>query len=398
MSTSTTDSNNQAQIRLVTLAEAVQSNDAGDITIRTEYINYLPNDIVVVKRNGLKFKIKTNPKLHHTGFIIRTEYCFKASCVLDMIQFLKRNEGKLSPILQEMVPKFMTQSSNGYVHHVTVAVDTTVSNELMTARKGSLYLIDEDTTLTTATIDKAIDHPYANGQHNNAHFEQLANLNNGLAMMLELVDNSSLVPTKIISVLNTLHEIKPIIDNGRADGAYLSVIKAGTDGTPVKVTQQYTIEEAIETLGLYNTKEEAANAGDLEGGRKLEIARLTHELVAKQEANKMRVMELEAKAKEREYVYRDKELLFKEQEIELKKQLHAIEKELISVKSKAELDKIHADITRVRETDSINSRSLHNKDYYENRSHERKDTSEMVKFIPALLGGVAVAAGWFLFA
>ena len=126
------------------------------------------------------------------------------------------------------------------------------------------------------------------------------------------------------------------------------------------VQKKYGFEEAQEILGIYKSKEEAVNAGDLKLARREELARLEHDnSVIKQEYLNLKTT-LDAEISKREH----------ESKLQLLEAQRTIDK---LTREKQEVEHFREMERTVR------------KEAYENRSLERKDVSEIIKFLPFVI-------------
>jgi len=174
-------------------------------------------------------------------------------------------------------------------------------------------------------------------------------------IFLELIDNENNIKSRYIYVAKQLLEIPVRKDPNRPSGVYFT--KAAYDRVnDVHINPEfYSYEDSEKELGLYKTKEEANTGGNPELINKNLLAEKEKELV-------------DAKHRLESIVSNNKERINQlETELELKK------KETAAIKEEYEEKKIKRT------------------DYYEERSSVRKDSNEIVKFIPAVIAG-AVAA------
>jgi hypothetical protein len=195
--------------------------------------------------------------------------------------------------------------------------------------------------------------------------EYFSNIN-GISINMELVVNGDVIGTRYVSILGSVEKLIPTTDTSRANGLYVTVV-SHSDG---KSKMKHCPLAELEQMGLYKTAEEAEAHGDLKTKMELELVTMkqalaTNELALKESQSNMNAAKVELETLKME---RDKELSLLKSDIEKNNLIH-----------KAEYERA------ARERD----------DYYESRSSSRKDTSEFVKMIPAVIS--VVALGFALF-
>ena len=188
---------------------------------------------------------------------------------------------------------------------------------------------------------------------------------------VELVDNAGKYGDRFVNIGNRVYRISPRQDSTRKDGIYVvsnNPVTGKFDLTDVCLVY-HTFEEAKEKVGLYNSCEEAYNLGDISLARKIELSNMEQSLaVMKNE------MQMAKQKHDMEMLEKNRELKTLEMERERHAQIMAEAKERADIAASLERQRI--------------------KDYYEDKAYQRKDQSEMLKFIPA----VVVAIGSILMA
>ena len=133
-------------------------------------------------------------------------------------------------------------------------------------------------------------------------------------------------------------------------------------GAPPKI-ETFTYEEANEKLHLYKSKEEAEALGDLFLQREREL----------------KEKELRFKEIENDYKLKRQQL---QTDIDTRDQSFKL-KELEYEEKLARLNQYRDEVEHQRKLEEIRR-----KDHYEHRSYERKDSSEILKYAPILIGGL----------
>lgn len=366
------------------------TGEKGPYAVTTSYFNYTGNNITVVTRNDIRFTVKPILDMNMSGFIIREHCTLDGNAALEMIAVFKRTpEENLTPDMKAIKPVFLQHSALTYLNPVSFVIETVITDEAFKEAHGNVYAINKDIMVSKDNIDVAPAHPYSVKELLSPAFKEKSKEINGINFSIEIVDNDNSIANRIYHLANKLFDIVPVKDSSRQTGVYLSFSNVGLDGKRTMFGSRYTLEEAEEVLGLYKTREEAVAHGDIEGKRKSELARLTHEIAVIQDKNKKELIELETRNKEAEYLYKNNELANKQSLLEL-------EGVLAKVKLEAEQNKIIAEQHKNKLAELNAERSAYRQDYYESRSYERKDSSEFFKFIPTAIAAAVAIGGWFM--
>ncbi len=347
-------------------------NEVGPVEYRTIFINNTFLDITVIDRSGFRHTVRPKNISGEHKFIIRTEIRVRNECIREIKKFLSTIDTRFNSditLIKQIMLSEDCNTFNGY----TIFLDHTLCVEEIKQKGGSVYCKPKDIVISLGNIYNAPPHPYAEDSiHDYLLDEKISNQDLGSpAFRIEIVDNNNQISSRFIFAFGELHEIKPKLDINRESGVYLTLMEANSifDRGYSVVQKKYTFEEAKEKLGLYKTREEASAAGDIQLIRKEELTRLAHA----NEVLKQETIEIKANI-EKETAERDRQ--FNKEKAELEEKI---------IKLKAEKEEIE----HFREQER-NAR----KDDYERKSHERKDYSELIKFLPfvVITIGALVAA------
>ena len=182
--------------------------------------------------------------------------------------------------------------------------------------------------------------------------------------LIEMIDNDNLIDDRYVYLGKRTVRIPAMKNPEKPSGVYVTHLEQTAYGETKQNTVRMSFQEAEETIGLYRTAEMAMTGGNPEEIIKAEEKRLQRELeTSKREA-------------EREAIEHGRDL----------------------VRSKAKL----ADLDRILEEkrkenqflkEELEARGSSRKDFYEDRSFVRKDSHELIKYIPTIIGvGVAALA------
>jgi len=325
--------------------------------------NHLNDDIIVVGRDGVPFKMAPSGKRDNV-FQIRVTYRIHASVTIDP-RGVFHQHGTNTAEGKALAAAIKNSEENNPTGNKSFSLDYTIRRDDITQSGGVLYLADLDIVLSAHKDDWKALHPYSNASTRFQLIEAESNVNNserfGYAMYI--VSNDGAVNSKYVNIGGAVYRVPSITNQSLRDGVYVCssgpVQNCAKD--PVPMSLHYTFTEAWENLRLFDTAEDAEKLGD--------------QLVEREKELK----ELQLKYKELEHEQKMERMQF-EQDIEEKRR----EYERLSMDRQREQAQLEHERT---------VRALRDKEYYETRSAARKDNSEIVKYIPVVLTSVfAIAA------
>ena len=177
--------------------------------------------------------------------------------------------------------------------------------------------------------------------------------------------------------------IRPVKDENRVSGGYL-FIQNTIPGLENAVSERVELDQLEEKLGLYKTEEDAITAGNsqiLFTNKITELQRQISEdnLKITQTKNEYELELLNAKRKmtELEAELRDKKLEEEKLKLEFEKTRRTYDETIMKLKEEAERKKYERE------------------DYYDEKSHRRKESTEYIKMLPALISLAAVLVAIF---
>lgn len=350
----------KSQVSPISLFEKSHT-DVGPVETRITYINNFPIDVVVVDRNGFRHSVPAQFNGSSYKFTIRKEIRVRNESIREVKKYLSCIDTKfnhdLTIIKQIVLEKDGFESYNGF----SIYLDYSIELEELKQDGGDTYCKPADIIVSLQNIYNAPAHPFSEDSiHDHFIPEGAGNQTIGSPVFkIEMVDNNNQVGNRFVFAFGGLQEIRPKTDLNRDSGVYLTMMEPNVlnDKGFTFVQKKYSYEEAKEKLGLYKSREEAASAGDYHLTRKEELARLEHaNNLLKQES-----IELKAKL-DKEAALRDKEL--KDQEAKSQERINKLQAEKDEIEHFREMER--------------NQR----KEEYDKKSTERKDTSEIIKFLP----------------
>jgi septal ring factor EnvC (AmiA/AmiB activator) len=147
-------------------------------------------------------------------------------------------------------------------------------------------------------------------------------------------------------------------------------------------------ESADGALGLYATAHDAKTLGNLAEERKREIEELQY-------THKVQFMNMEHEFKRLTHDMETRMVEYKRERGEREMELATEVSRLKLVEMRLEQEAKEREARYATEKAERESRMLRDKEYYERRSYDRKDSSEIVKWVPAMVLGAGVLLSKF---
>lgn len=351
----------------------------GYFNIEQEYFNGLSKPVTVVDRNGMQVTIPPGFNPAHRDFVIRLKVTFGRDVKVNIDRLLSGTSVS-AKALAETIQEGSVQFRHGERRH---SMDYHITLEDIESRGGSIYLSNLDRVVSTLHGHLIPLHPHSEAAIRNRLVEEDPTVNevDSFGYSLRIVDSQGLYGDRYVNINNQVYKVPISRSAAMPDGVYLTSSGPVTgDYNLVKpISKRYGFEEADVELRLYRTAEEARTLGDVLSEKEKELKQLAVEI------------------KEREQRLKE-EKLSREHEFELLKQRLDQERAEEDAQRKREETRLQQRQLRLKEEISElehrrNMENLRQKDYYENRSLERKDSSEVVKFLPSLvMGAVALFA------
>lgn len=395
-------------------------NLAGPISYRKSYINYLPFDVTVAERNGMRQVAKRHFDNYKKCFIIRTQLHIRQDGYDDAEKMFSTIDNDSSQDLMQIKEVYYmncaTRSVGTGVNKrplggMTIILDNVITLDSFKENNATVYYSNSDVLVSALSLLDSPAHPYSPKAIQTKEFKNIIDDGGSIGFNLELIDNNGKYGIRYVSFAKQIYTITPKRDLVRGDGIYVTTLEKNltTKAIRVPVQKRYEVDGAEETLGIYKTREECIAGGDIKTLRKEELTRLEHdfsiekinlerenqELKTKNnkldQDHKRELLQLEQESKERFAELNKTEQERKEDFAKLKHEIDL--KEIKEKQEAAEIErkyKIETDLlnykNKLLEADLERHRA-NMKDYYESRSHTRKDTSEWIKFIPAIISG-----------
>lgn len=344
-----------------------------------DFVNMTPHQIVVLDRQNVPVILPPAPAgtlMNPARVEIRFHYqFFNTAAIREMGNAVNYINTQLSSLGEErkfLTDTLLSEQSDAFKGHLAfTSVRKIPLCDIQNA--GALYDQASDFVLTWNNSHLTTMHPESMDRRMHGDHEEYVK-SRPVGFLIEIVDNESTIRERFTYACNSVIRIPAIKDPTRSSGIYASTIKDVGQSVSMTDTTVYTLTEAESKFGLYATTEEARTNGNPEMIAKHMIEKTRVELME----SKNRASLLEAENRQIEAGYKTKMIIL---EAEQKEKFLQFENEN-KVKT--------AEILRLKE--EVEKRKLVRDEYYEARSSERKDSSELVKFIPAVLMGFIGAA------
>lgn len=344
-----------------------------------DFINITPHQIVIIDRQNIPVILPAAPTgtlMNPPRLEVRSHYqFFDSESIREMKAAVNYINTQLATIGEErkILKDAITEADqNGQTRHLCFTSIRKIPLEDL-QNTNSLFDQASGFVVTINGAHLVSVHPESVEGRMVGNYEDYVK-SRPVGILFEIIDNENMIKERFTYACNTVLRLPAIKDINRTSGIYVSNIRDVGQTTSITDTICYTLLDAEKKFGLYCTKEEALTNGNPELIAKSLVERTKLEL--EEFKNKVSIGESENRQLESEYKRR---LLLIESE---QKEKMLIMETDNKVKT--------AEILKLKE--EIDRRKLIRDEFYESRSQERKDTSEMIKFIPAVLIGFIGAA------
>lgn len=319
------------------------------VEYRQSYINKTHVPIVIVWRSGLKTTIPAENALNdNSAFTIEVEMSFGVDVKKDVQRVLSAVDEKGTVELRKIKEAF-ANNVEGRWGRTRVLLDYSITIPEIKKLGGSIYYEELDIVISLNGLDDAPPHPYSE----EGKSMQLINVGDikdiGFSYNIDVIDNLGIFGTRYININNKVYKVTPKKDMQKRDGIYVASNAPVDNAIEInaKSSEYHAFDKAAE-LGLFRSIDEAMALGDMESARKKELLNLEHSLqVSKREYQELQ-NRFDIEVAEKDRLLKEAEHQLKEADIQLQK----------------------------------------TKDHYENKSFQRKDSSETLKFVPGVIAAI----------
>lgn len=337
------------------------------IEYRLSYINNMPVPVTVEWRSGIKFTLPPQPSFDSNCLVVRVEITIHPSVKVDIQRVLSAVTDDDNSELRALRQAFRLSVKNPSYGSSVLILDYPLTLEQLRQYGGSVYYHELDAVFSLMNFHQTPPHPFGIAGRNMHLIDAADKLGSkiGFNYAVEVVDNAGKHGDRYLNIGNKVYRAPAQRDPERRDGIYI-ISNEPVEGQVELAEREikyYPFEGAEEAIGLFETPEEALNLGDLSLAKRQEILNLEHQItIGKAE------LVMTKQTHEKEMADKDREL--KLLEMERERQARVIEE----LRSEAE-HRMKLERERV-------------KDYYEDKSYERKNENEVLKFIPGVIVGL----------
>jgi hypothetical protein len=327
-------------------------------------------------RSNLELNIPAVPVrtqyAHDETFVVRKELVVGQACAEAMRNYfteLPDVYGELDAFRKAYLQVYDNIYRFGRTHELRCVVEYTFTETDLNNNGGLFYHDELDTMFKFGVEPFDVAHPHSVDGRQAAVVEAAEKIQDthGFVFWVEIIDNLGKYGERFVSICNQIYKIVPKRDKNRPDGLYIVSSKPSNGritSTDIQV-RAYSLDNIEKELGVYATYELAQTHGDIAGNRKREAQEREHEFAREKHEWQQEKLAMEREAEERKRTIAEMEAQRSATEIQMKELRN--QQEHLSEMQKMQM-----------------------KDKYEERSAERKDASEFIKFLPTILSAVGM--------
>jgi hypothetical protein len=377
--------NNQLINQQASLTQVPGVLDLGpgaQLSIEKEFYNGFRSPVTLVDRSGMPLVIQPMNVKALNQFIVRYTIKYRVGVNIDV----ERLSNATSEGMRALRDAVLSGSVRQRMGQCYAQVDYGVNENDVVSSGGSLYLVNLDVVVSTMQGGYVPHHPFsAEGVRNRlVASNETINTAGTVGYAIQIVDNEDVFGPRYININKEIFLVQPAKDPGRNSGVYRTstapVSQKGGVGAPR--SDYFTFGEAEELLGLFKSYEDAWVLGDIAAERKRELEELAQHLKETQHRQKLEALE------------REREFEEWKRDIEQRRVTEESDRKSLEHRWKLEEARINEASARLKEEQTRvehlrNIAALERKDHYEERSYVRKDSSEFLKWVPAIAAGFA---------
>lgn len=353
------------------------------------YQNGFSYPITVIEKNGLGVTFPGNKNFHreHRDFMVHVRYDFYTEVNIDACSLLDVTSDSGSAELTALRAALMDLKKQGtnVVKHLHLVY--TVTSAEFEVNGSEAYIDDLDIVICTADKANHVVHP--NSGEGKIIKSKIVDSVTDFVYQIHINDPFGEYGQKYMSLNGKVYRIPVSVDPTKPVG--VEIVTTNQYMGPNKTilsSELYSFEEAAEKLALYATSAEAASNGDSLG-----LAKRQHEERVLELKNDLMIREDKIRQdKERhEMLMAEQQRRYDALDSEHKQKMAEFKLRLLGI----EEDQKHRDHLISKQKAELEEASMRRKDHYEHRSYNRKDSSEVIKWLPALAIGAGIA--WKIF-
>ena len=333
---------------------------------KISFVNYTSVPIIVATRDGISFTAQEEAVMGKNYFAIIAEFEFGKSARDQILKSLSRvsDDGLASMI--RLRDEFNKQCNEPVAGRYLLTIEYQITLATLKKYNGEIYVQDADVVVSMKSkVADYLVHPscpeYRTSEALNDISDTIAKEPDIHRVSFKFVDNANEYGRMYVRFGEQIVPIDCVQDKNLEDGVYISYSR--------DEVLFLSYHDNLVKYGIYFTKAEATLFGD--------------DVIKDQHKEKLAKTEMELK----ELAHR------------IKLEQTNAEAELLSVKAKYEEEMLAIDRKHQEELRKLKIEEEHRKlndysrkqavsDYYESRSHVRKDSTEWLKAIPTILVGI----------
>jgi len=337
------------------------------IEINFSYVNRTPVPVSIGLRNGFKFTLPAEPDNQPPRLVIRVEILTTVAIKTNIQRVLSVVDDASTQELQLLRDAFQKEIEVNAHGGSRMYLDYPIEYQTLRQCGGSIYSNETDTVVSILDVLDMPEHPHSlMGKHKQLIAENLSEESfSSFGYTLKIIDNTGIFGDRFINLAGRVFKVVATEDQTMREGVYILTnghVKSLRE-TPATGMEIVAFEDAEEHLGLYRTFAEAYNSADRQLERKEKIAQMEYD-------TQFLRAEL-TRAKE----------AFNQSEFERERIRKSMEEQAAA--HAADQARQHEEYQRKMERERAQM-----KDDYERKSHERKDHSESLKFLPTIIVGI----------
>lgn len=343
---------------------------------RSYPLNFTAQDLSIGYRDGLKINLPRQYDVDHQNqLVIRTELILSNLVEINVDHLLSVVDEHCSPEMRlvrtALTPEkeFNPYRRNTYGQEfdgLNLTIDYSISIPELRNYGGTVYFHDVDLLVSNLSLDRCPEHPYSEQGMLRTRAMDLQQQTGGrFGFSIEIIDNQGVIGDRYINIGGQVSRIAASTNYRKMDGVYVSW-NHGVSGKldlPDTQVRMYPPEEADVEFKLFRSYAEAIHYGNGDEARKKELAELEHRTALQ------------------------KSKLAEEKVISDRKALE-LDQALKSLTHQHEALRVERDEILSRQSHTLEIEKQKIRDYYEGRSYERKDRSEVVKILPTIAMGI----------
>lgn len=342
--------------------------------INTSYINNMRQIVRAKMRSNLEFQcpavVARMPYSNEESFIVRKELVVGQLGIDKMHRYfstMPEVAGELEAFRRAFLQVWDNVYKFGQTRELRCVVEHPFSEAELNSKGGLFYHKELDTLFKFGEGLFEVAHPYSAPGQQAAMIEAATQVRDehGFVFWVEIIDNDGKYGDRYLSICNNIYKIEPKTDKNRPDGLYIVSSKPShgrITSTEVQ-SRTYSLDNIEKELGIYATYELAQSHGDIASTRKREQLEREHEYAREKQNWAQERLELERENSKRDQRIKEMEL----------------ERATIVTQMKDFKD---------RQEHLQEIQRLQMKEKYDERQAERKDASELIKFLPTILTAI----------